>query len=77
MKRVWGPSLCLSVLHRESFHNKPRQRSHSEIFVHTLCAFEPQPQWSVSQQQIAGPAEMAGVATIQKCIGTLYSYGGS
>lgn len=51
-----GGFSCLSVLHRESFHNKPRQRSHSKIFVHSLCAFEPQPKWSVSQQQIAGPA---------------------
>lgn len=39
----------------------------------SLYALESQPKASVSQKQIAGPAKTAGVATIQKCIGTSYS----
>lgn len=41
--------------------------------VCSFCAFEPQPKVSVSQQQTAGRGKMAEIATIQKCIGTLYS----
>lgn len=51
--------------------------SQKRDIVHSLCAFQPQPKVSVSQQQIAGPAKMAGIATIQKCIGPFYSYGGT